>query len=121
MQAGLRPDRGVGFVEQSVFSATVSQMGLKVQPFGGGYNYPIHLDPHLAQIEGSSPLEQIVSLHYHKMFTNSAVDNPISSLLSSFSNGDEILQMIDRYDVIRKLKKRPLLDLVSKMKRLLVK
>lgn len=50
MDAGIIPDIGVTFIEQSVFSATVSQMELKVKLLAKKYNYTLHME---SQIKNS--------------------------------------------------------------------
>ncbi len=71
MDAGIRPDHGLFFVEQSVLSATVSQMELGVKHFSKEYNYPLHRDNKIRNKKYVvSNFDSLVSIHYHKMFQN---------------------------------------------------
>lgn len=95
MDAGIIPNHGLPFVEQSVFSATVSQMELKVKFFDKEYNYPIHMEN---QIQNSdyvvNSFDSLVSLHYHDIFkSKNTADSMIKKLMGN-EKGRRINELI---------------------------
>lgn len=100
MNAGIIPDSGLTFVEQSVFSATVSQMELKVKLFGKEYNYPIHVEN---QIKNSdyivSCFDSLVSLHYHDIFKerNISMAHFVMKKISKTPQGKKMNELIESY------------------------
>ena len=102
MDSGIRPMAPI-FLEQSVFSATVSQMELNVKQFGKGYNYPL---PHLSEILNQdyhvSDINQLVSLHYHNCFNRPLLFNTITNELLNSDKGKIINDMLFKYGVRKK-------------------
>lgn len=103
MDAGINPQTGLFYLEQSVFAATISQMELNVKYLNNNYNFPIHL---LNRMENRnyylSNFDKIVSLHYHKIFNNRKGINPIKEQLANSENGREINKLLYDFEIIRK-------------------
>lgn len=68
MDQGLMPDQGLFFVEQSVLSATISGMDLKVEELPDSYNYSPQSHFHLKPQNKQLTLDQIHTFHYHRLF-----------------------------------------------------
>ena len=100
MDAGIIPDSGLSFVEQSVFSATVSQRELKVKHFGKEYNYPIHIEN---QIKNSdyivNSFDSLVSIHYHDVFKkrNINIAHSVIKKISQTAQGRRINKLLKLY------------------------
>ena len=100
MDAGIIPDSGVTFVEQSVFSATVSQMELNVKLLGKEYNYPLHMT---SQIKNSDYMvrdfDSLVSIHYHDVFKkkNINIAHSVMKKISKTARGRRVNELIKRY------------------------
>lgn len=100
MQSGLKPTDDLFYVEQSVFSATVTQMKLKVKLLEDRYNHPISF---LKSRSGSmTDFVEPVSIHYHKDFINENAMNPIENLLKESQNGRMINQKLKEFGLIKK-------------------
>lgn len=100
IDAGIIPDDGVSFVEQSVFSATVSQMALKVKLFSKEYNYPIHIENQIINKDYIvNSFDSLVSIHYHDVFKkrNINIAHSIMEKLSQTAQGRRINELIKRY------------------------
>ena len=99
MEKCLKP-RDPFFIEQSVFSATVSQMGLKVKHFGRGYNYPLS---HVTEIVNPdyhvNDVDQLVSLHYHSLFNTPVPYNSITNKIFQSEKGKRINEILIKYGV----------------------
>lgn len=100
MDAEIIPDSGVTFVEQSVFSATVSQMELKVKLFSKEYNYPLPME---GQIKNSdyivNDFDSLVSIHYHDIFKkkNLNIAHSVMKKISETTQGTILNELIKRY------------------------
>lgn len=68
MDQGLVPGQGLFFVEQSVLSATISSMDLKVEELPDTYNYSPQSHFHLKDQKKQLTLDQIHTFHYHRLF-----------------------------------------------------
>lgn len=100
MDAGIKPDSGLFFVEQSVLSATVSQMGITVKHFSKEYNYPIHLEHKIKNEEYAvSDFDSLVCVHYHKIFQNIDRVNPIEKRFST-EKGKKINTFINDFNIV---------------------
>ncbi|MCD4793930.1 MAG: hypothetical protein K8R54_11890 [Bacteroidales bacterium] len=78
MDKRYKPQEGIFFVEQSVFAATVRALGLKISDFSKKYNFPIHMHNKIINKDNSIlKTNEIVSYHYHNLFSNSKFLNPI--------------------------------------------
>lgn len=109
MGLGLKPASGISFVEQSVLSATISSLGRTVQPLPKDYNCPADVIENTANENYRlKSFEEIVLLHYHKVFMNKRNENPIYDQLQKFSRGQSINRKITDFSVIRKLRSRKL-------------
>nr|NQU92416.1 hypothetical protein [Bacteroidota bacterium] len=104
MKNGLRPlKEGNYFVEQSTFSATVSQLELKVKLLGKYYNSPIHRQINTTNIDYHiDNFDKLVTVHYHKIFKLNIGKNPLHEHLIKCENGKIINQQLDRFGVIQK-------------------
>ena len=99
MDSEIRPKAPI-FLEQSVFSATVSQMELNVKQFGKGYNYPLaHMSEILNQDYYVNDIDQLVSLHYHGYFNRPLLFNTITNELLNSDKGKIINDMLIKYGV----------------------
>jgi hypothetical protein len=67
MQKGLQPHDPF-YIEQSVFSATLTSMNKPVALLPPSYNYPIPAHGVLLDSKRIKQCEQLVSIHYHRMF-----------------------------------------------------
>jgi hypothetical protein len=94
MQQGLKPKKGLFFVEQSVFSATVAQKALNVKILGNEYNFPVKT--YAIKWRGFYPfsLRNVKHVHYHKLFQKAKRKNPIEKKLNTMENGPEINDQI---------------------------
>jgi hypothetical protein len=103
MDAGIKPDTGLFFVEQSVFSATVSQMELKVKQFSKEYNYPL---PAVHKIANNkyvvSSFDSLVSIHYHGVFKNRNGVNPIEQRLLKTEKGKIINKLLNDFNILER-------------------
>lgn len=100
MDSGIIPDDGLSFVEQSVFSATVSQMELKVKNFAKEYNYPIHIENEIINSDYIvNDFDSLVSIHYHDLFKKRNINtaHSIMEKLSQTAKGRRINELIKRY------------------------
>lgn len=70
MSKGLQPDLGPFFIEQTVLSATIAQLDLRVQMLDYNYNFPVGY--YSKKWKGLYPIffKGKVHLHYHKLFTS---------------------------------------------------
>ena len=99
METGLKPKNRI-FIEQTVFSATVSQMELKVKQFSKGYNYPLShkykiLNPDYFVKDPS----HLVSIHYHRLFKRPLFHSSRTKKILNSEKGKEINEMLIKYGV----------------------
>jgi hypothetical protein len=100
MDAEIRPDLGLFFVEQSALSATISQMELVVKHFSKEYNYPIHLEHIMKNKEYVvRNFDSLVCIHYHKIFQNEKKVNPIEKQLKT-EKGEKINRLINDFNIL---------------------
>jgi len=105
MKLGLSPKSGISFVEQSVLSATISSLGNVVERLPKEYNCPAFvLDRTSNKDYQLKSFNEIVSLHYHKIFVNKSKNNPIHSELQQTEKGRVINQKIVEFSIIRKMR-----------------
>ncbi len=64
----LLPDNGIFFLEQSLFSATVLQLGLNFRMLKNTYNYPFSIQEKLSSEVKEQDLSKLVTAHYHDLF-----------------------------------------------------
>jgi len=69
MRLGLQPTDPF-FIEQSVFSATISSMNAPVSLLPPSYSYPLPAHHGLEDGKQIKQLEKMVSIHYHRIFDN---------------------------------------------------
>jgi hypothetical protein len=69
MRAGLQPSDPF-FIEQSVFSATISSMDKPLLLLPTSYNYPLPAHYALLDCKRIKRFEEVVSVHYHRIFEN---------------------------------------------------
>ncbi len=100
---GVEPPESHFYLEQSIFGATVSQLELEVKLFGTSYNYPVHflknrksLSTHSNYI---SNFDDIVSLHYHKVFEQAEGEEIMRNVFSTSPKGLEICEMLKSHGV----------------------
>ena len=100
MDAGITPNDGLTFVEQSVFSATVSQMELKVKPFSKQYNYPIHIENQIINSDYIvSSFDSLVSIHHHNVFKKENLGDAIRKKLIQTESGIRINELIKEFNL----------------------
>lgn len=68
-EKNILPENGLFFLEQSLFSATVLQMKMKYSLMNKAYNYPFSLHDEITEDFRMSDLSQVVTAHYHDLFT----------------------------------------------------
>jgi len=114
MDAGIRPDLGLYFVEQSVFSATVSQMELKVKHFSREYNYPIHLEHSFTnQKYLANCLKDLVSIHYHKIFTNKTAAKCLRKQFLKTGKGRKLNKLISDFNILQQLEQNNWVSIIQ--------
>jgi hypothetical protein len=75
------------FTEQFVLSATVSAMNLRVKEFQKQYNYPVRLlEKKFISHKNHLDIKELISIHYHSLFTNTIISNIV---LKSLKNGEK--------------------------------
>ena len=90
------------FIEQSTFSATVSQMELNVRHLSKGYNYPLHKAESIKNPNYSlSDTDQIVSAHYHSIFKSQIFYHSFVNNLLKTEKGKRIRELIKEHGVIQ--------------------
>jgi len=96
------PNNNLLFVEQSVFSATVSQMELIVKQFSKVYNYSLHQGNRIKnQNYYVSDLNQLVSIHYHNIFRTPKTYNSITNKVLKTDKGKVISGLIKEFNVLK--------------------
>jgi len=101
MEKGFKPVLP-NFIEQSIFSATVSQMELNVKHLGKGYNYPLHNVDKIKNPNYSvSDTDQIVSAHYHLIFKSQISYHSFVNNLLKTEKGKRIRKLIKEHGVIQ--------------------
>lgn len=80
MEAGICPKVGSYFIEQSSLSATVLAMGVDFEVLPKHCNYPIHLHNQLPEQNRLHSLEEISTVHYHKIFERHFYDPWLKAL-----------------------------------------
>lgn len=68
MDEGIRPQQGLFFVEQSVLSATIAGMSLRVHELPDTYNYSPETHIHRNSMGTALGLDKICTFHYHRLF-----------------------------------------------------
>ena len=93
--AGLVPAQGNFFIEQSVLSATLSQMSADVRTLGEDCNYPVA--GYANRWRGWFPysLKNVTHMHYHKLF-HEAERNPLKNRIARTSDGMAVNDLIER-------------------------
>lgn len=94
--AGFVPAQGNFFIEQSVLSATLSQVGADVRSLGEDCNYPVA--GYANRWRGWFPfsLKNVTHMHYHKLF-HGAGSNPLKARIARTADGEAINELIDRH------------------------
>jgi len=99
MNSGIKPNNTF-FLEQSVFSATVSQLELKVKEFSKEYNYPISKGLNIKNNRYFLlSIDQLVSVHHHKYFEETFIYNSIAKDLFNTEKGKKIMFKIKEYEI----------------------
>lgn len=103
MSMKLKPNQGLFFVEQSVLSATISEMKLKVSPLPKEFNFPIHMSENVKNPSYLiDRLSDVGHVHYHKIFKNKECENPHFRELSEFESGSVINKKLITFKVLSK-------------------
>ena len=68
MDIQLKPKRGLFFVEQSVLSATICSLTDAILTLPQEYNYPLNMHYRMPKNKKIRDLDNIVTIHYHKLF-----------------------------------------------------
>jgi len=97
MEKGLMPQRGLFFVEQSTFSATVTQLGLRLKYLGDKYNYP--LKTYAYKWRGWYPynLKNVKHVHYHKLFKKNKGVARFKRKLAKLKGGKKLNDAINKF------------------------
>ena len=99
----LMPEKGLFYVEQSVFAATVSQLRLNVKQPENSYNFPIYFFNRITGLqERIDQLGDTVSIHYHGEFKNIFGYNLIHDFLESSENGRQINHKLHEFELIKR-------------------
>jgi len=102
MEAKLTLPNGHFYVEQSVLSATISQLDLNILESPKNYNFPIHLvDQMVNENYKLDSAQELISVHYHKLFQNSAASNPMKEFILGHHNGAYINEGLMKYNVLQ--------------------
>lgn len=105
MHLKLMPPKGVFFVEQSVLSATIVAMKIKVQEIPKAFNFPLHQAHRAKNPNYIMPdFSEIGHVHYHKIYTNIKGENRYFDAFQAFAAGRDINQKLITFGVIRKRK-----------------
>lgn len=103
MEEGIKPHRQLFFVEQSLLSATVSQMELEVKHFSKNYNCPLHFQDQVKNRDYFiTDFDKLISIHYHDIFKNRNGVNPIRELLARAENGRKINELLSDFNIIQR-------------------
>jgi len=101
--SSLRPRGDSFFLEQSTFGATVSQLELNVGHFSHPYNYPVYFLENAENLKDHrffiSDFDEIVSLHYHKVFEQAGGIRILEEIFSQSEKGRNLAKMIRDYKV----------------------
>ena len=99
----LIPNQGICFVEQSVLSATISAMNLRVKISPKEYNCPIHLiDTCQNPAFKIDKFRDLVHIHYHNVFNDSNGVNSFFEKLGEFKERALINEKIVEFGVLKK-------------------
>lgn len=95
MSKGIRPAEGPFFTEQSVFSATVAQLGLHVTSLGDTLNYPVTF--YTKKWRGLYPftLKEIAHIHYHKILNHEVHAKRLKRKIAATQSGKDVNTFID--------------------------
>lgn len=100
MATHLRPEIEF-YLEQSIFGATVSQLELPVQMLSVPYNYPAYflekgqaVSVHPAYLPY---LDDIVSLHYHKIFEGKLRETILKNWFQPSAKGQQLQAMVEDF------------------------
>ncbi|MCC5866479.1 MAG: hypothetical protein JJU31_15255 [Wenzhouxiangella sp.] len=98
--ADIVPSQGNFFIEQSVLSATLSQMEADVHMLGKDCNYPVA--GYANRWRGWYPfsLKNVTHMHYHKLF-HGRDSNPLKNRIARTAGGQAMNELIDRHLVGR--------------------
>ncbi len=102
--AGIIPPASHFYLEQSVFGATVSQLQLKVQQFETPYNYPVQFLKNRKDLCHHpfylTDFDQIISLHYHKIFEKPEGKDVLKNVISRSGKGKELIGLLQQHKVV---------------------
>lgn len=119
MSINLEPKHGLFYVEQSVLSATISAMNLKVIPTPKEYNFPIHL---MEKMENTfyliNNIGDLGHIHYHKVFRDIKEGEHYFRELSKFKSGCLINDKLIKYKVLNNVKISTSLFINNKIKKI---
>ena len=102
MQARLSPRRGPLFIEQSVFSATVTQMELNVKRLAKEYNFPSHSARGMTNEEYRvSEPNTLISVHYHKSMCSKKRYRSFRETLQDFGEYSHIFPLLEEFGVVQ--------------------
>lgn len=107
LKQGIEPKQNPFFFDQFVLGATISQMELKVTHFSPSYNYPVYFLKHRDSFQDHSffieNIEDITSLHYHKIFERKEGEEIINNVFNKTAKGITIGKMLTTHKVNEKL------------------
>ncbi len=98
MASTIRPTEEF-YMDQFVLGPTVSQLALNVYNLPTSYNYPVYFLKKGKEVSNHpaylSELDDIVSVHYHKIFDGPLRENILKTWFSKSEKGNELKAMID--------------------------
>lgn len=108
--------------DQTILSATVSQMELAVKSPDIRFNFPVNLfafdeikNPMYHQVD----FQNLITLHYHKVFLRGL--NPIEAQLNSFKNGQIMNELIIEHGLMNPFKESLSFRVRKKLDKLIAK
>ena len=102
MTGKLQPETGLFFVEQSVLAATLMQRESEIKELPFGYNYPVHMHRKINDEVRPRELEDLISIHYHKIFDDTLPTDVLNELFGETATrgSKRILWLKDNGDSI---------------------
>ncbi len=98
MQQGLKP-RLKRFSDQTVLAATIAAESAEIFRLPDDYNYPIHRHIELPQAKRIGRLQDLTTIHYHKMFLYLKTNHPLDDFLKDDAISITLRKQMDRSGV----------------------
>jgi len=95
----IRPKAGNFFLEQSTYSATISQMQLNYLLVPNTYNYPLSLHEEISSKVSVQDFTQLHTAHYHDLLTTKPYPNYFDVFLNTTEKGQWLSEQIKALDI----------------------